>query len=110
MPFLVLLSTWLAGCGQRAQLTPHLDGFEVGNGGVIMLCEEPTSKTKSYELLDFYRAKLKFQNTTAYRPDFGSTKKTVTEKVLFALTRLRRLDPARATVYQNGARTFFDRV
>jgi hypothetical protein len=98
----------LGACGQRAGTPPLAasDGYEVGNGGVVMECTR--GKASTLELLDFYRASFTLDKN--YQFSFGKQSKTLDEKVAFSLTRLKRLDQARADKYQRLANTFFARA
>jgi len=95
------------GCSNPSSNAPQLDGYEVGNGGVVYVCQS-AGNAPTIELLDFYRAKVKLNQSYVF--DFGTNSKTIAEKVSFALTRLRRLDETRVDFYQREASRFFDRA
>ncbi len=97
----------VVGCSGPSSNAPHLDGYEVGNGGVIVVCEK-SSGLPAIDLLDFYRAKYKL--TQDYKFDFGTNSKTVDQKLAFALTRLRRLDQTRTDFYQREVSRFSERA
>jgi hypothetical protein len=81
---------------------PINNGYEVGNGGTVVVCKNSKPQIVSVELLDFYIARLKW---IQFHAAFGNYP-PVKMKVSFALSRLSRLDAARAASYQNQADRF----
>ena len=73
----------------------------VGNGGIVLAggCYGPEI---TYEILDFYEAKIEYGFEIELGPDTGQ----IADKVNVALRRLARLDPVRAAKYQEWFASF----
>ena len=106
---LFILVFALAHCGELLEKSGKInplkqDGYEVGNGGVVVVCRDARDGVESVELLDFYEARLKLHD---FRPSLGPANWDIDTKVAFALSRLARLDQVRSSEYQVEARKFF---
>ena len=88
-------------------LMAMLDGYEVLNGGDVVVCRNQLGEILSVELLDVMESQL---FTGRFPLELGSPFWTATDKARFALNRLLPLDPERASRYLQQLVDFFDAV
>jgi hypothetical protein len=88
-------------------LMAMLDGYEVLNGGDVVVCRNQLGEILSVELLDVMESRLFLDR---FPLELGNSSWTATEKARFALNRLMPLDPERATRYLQQLVDFFDSV
>lgn len=79
---------------------------EIGNGGDVVICVlSGDAQEKTYELLDSYEARV-LRN---FEIDLGTTESYL-DRALFAIERLKTLDPRRYQTYKSRAEEFSTRI
>lgn len=95
-PALILL-------GLLSLSSPAKASGRVGNGGIVIICSQSSTRPKQVQLLDYYEAE-----TRRIQIDLGPPELSVESKIELALSRLDRLSPLRANLYRRWAKTFTD--